>query len=177
MDLTLDNLSDDLIVALGLVFFARMIVWILYANTVKKTFAKIREENRFIRPVQAWLLVIPLFNVYWNFVVARSLADSLTNEFYDRKIAEEEQPGRSVGMSYAWMSLLSHIPFPTLFVFTFGILSIIYFVQYWVKIHNFHSLLVEHDKYLAAMPKENADTDADTDAAADTAEAEAEENN
>lgn len=98
-------------------------------------------------PNQAWLLVIPFFNIYWNFSVASRLADSLTNEFYDRKIAEEENPGRIAGMWYAWLFLLSSIPLPAFILVTMGLLSIIYFVGYWVKVNNFRNLLVEHGKH------------------------------
>src|SRR5690554_3432884 len=148
MNISLDSIPDDMRLAIWIVMAARILVWALYASTVSRTMLHIAEENRFFRPGQAWLLVIPFFNIYWNFVVARRLSDSLNNEFFDRKIAEEERPGLSVGLPYAWMFLLSHIPFPQFILLAFMILSVIYFVQYWVKINNFRVLLVEHERFL-----------------------------
>lgn len=139
------------------VFLIRLIIWGFYANTVRKTLTVVSSENRLMSPNQAWLLVIPFFNIYWNFSVASRVADSLTNEFYDRKIAEEENPGRMAGMWYAWLFLLSSIPLPAFILVTVGLLSIIYFVGYWVKVNNFRNLLLEHEKR-----KGNRQTDDET---------------
>lgn len=156
MDFSLDSLNDDMRLAIWIVMGARVMIWGLYANTVRKTMDRIGGENRFFRPGQAWLLVIPLFNIYWNFFVARQLTNSLNNEFYDRKIAEEERPGLVTGLSYAWTFLLSHVPFPPFILMTLMILSMIYFIQYWVKVNNFRALLVEHDRFLMQEGKQKS---------------------
>ena len=70
----------------------RIIVWLLFANTIRKTLKLVASENRLMTPNQSWLVAIPLVNIYWNFQVATRLRDSLINEFYDRKIAVEENP-------------------------------------------------------------------------------------
>ncbi len=129
------------------VLLIRLLIWVFYANTIRKTLLLVNEENRLLNPKLAWLLVIPLFNIYWNFVVASRLADSLTNEFYDRKIAEEENPGRATGMLYAWLFLLSNIPLTPFILISIGLLSFVYFIAYWVKMNNFRNILVEHEKY------------------------------
>ncbi|MGV3763214.1 hypothetical protein [Parapedobacter sp.] len=147
MNIDYENLSPEMIQLVVVVFIIRLVVWAFYANTVRKTLACISPENRLMTPSQAWLLVIPFFNIYWNFSVASRLADSLTNEFYDRKIAEEENPGRIAGTWYAWLFLLSSIPLPAFILVTMGLLSIIYFVGYWVKVNNFRNLLIEHGKF------------------------------
>jgi len=157
MNIDYENLSPEMVQLVVAAFLIRLIVWVFYANTVRKTLACISPENRLMRPNQAWLLVIPFFNIYWNFSVASRVADSLTNEFYDRKIAEEEHPGRIAGMWYAWLFLLSNIPLPAFILVTIGLLSIIYFVGYWVKVNNFRNLLMEHEKR-----RENQQTDDET---------------
>lgn len=139
----------------------RIIVWLLYANTINKTVKKIAPENRHITPRQAWLVALPIFNIYWNFVVARRLSDSLTNEFFDRKIAEEENPGQARGLLYAWLFLASNIPFPMFILFTIAMLSLIYFIVYWVKINNFKNILEEHDRFLEYQQQKNEDTRTD----------------
>ncbi|SEN23720.1 hypothetical protein SAMN05216436_11386 [bacterium A37T11] len=135
----------QLLAALGII---TVLIWVFYANTVRKVIRLIAPENRFLKPDQVWLLVIPLFNIYWNFVVARRLADSLTNEFFDRKIAEEESPGKIAGIRYAIFFLLCNIPLPGIISLTFFLLAVIYFVAYWVKVYNFKLLLEEHDHFL-----------------------------
>lgn len=147
MNIDYENLSPEMIQLVAAVFLIRLIIWVFYANTVRKTLMLISPENRLMTPNQAWLLAIPLFNIYWNFVVAARVADSLTNEFYDRKIAEEENPGRMAGMWYAWLFLLSNIPLPAFILITIGLLSFVYFIGYWVKVNNFRNLLAEHEKF------------------------------
>jgi len=157
MNIDYENLSPEMIQLVVAVFIIRLIVWAFYANTVRKTLHCVSPENRLMAPNQAWLLLIPLFNIYWNFSVASRVADSLTNEFYDRKIAEEESPGRQAGTWYAWLFLLSNIPWPAFILVTIGLLSIIYFIAYWVKLSNFRNLLLEHEKR-----KDNRQTDDET---------------
>src|SRR5690606_2701081 len=147
MNIDLENLPPEMLQVAVAVLLIRMFIWGFYANTVRKTLLKIAPENRLMEPNQAWLLAVPLFNIYWNFEVASRLSDSLTNEFYDRRIAEEENPGRGVGRWYAWLFLLTNIPFPPFILITIFLLSITYFVVYWVKIGNFKNLLVEHARF------------------------------
>lgn len=147
MNVDLENLSPEMIQAAIAVFLIRILIWAFYANTIRKTLLLVAPSNRLMTPGQAWLLVVPFFNIYWNFAVASRLADSLTNEFYDRKIAEEENPGRAAGTWYAWLFLLTNIPLPPFILITLFLLSITYFIIYWVKVSNFRNLLVEHEKF------------------------------
>ena len=146
MNIDYANLPPELMQLAVAAVAIQLLIWGFYANTIRRTLLLIAPENRLMSPEQAWLLIIPLFNIYWNFSVASRLADSLTNEFYDRKIAEEENPGRIAGVWYAWLFLLSNIPLPAFILVTIGLLSIVYFVGYWVKVNNFRNLLVEHEK-------------------------------
>lgn len=143
-----------MIQAIWIILAARVVIWLFYANAVRKLMLEISVENRFMQPAQAWWLAVPFLNIYWNFVVTRNVSNSLTNEFFDRKIAEEENPGLGKGLLFAWMFLLSHIPFPTFILLTFFILGVVYFIQYWVKIANFRHLLVEHNRVYKRKDKD-----------------------
>ncbi|WP_257667353.1 hypothetical protein [Parapedobacter tibetensis] len=147
MNINYENLTPEMMQLVGAALLIRLLIWVFYANTIRKTLLLIAPENRLMEPNLAWLVVIPFFNIYWNFVVASRLADSLTNEFYDRKIAEEENPGRASGMLYAWLFLLSNIPLPPFILITIGLLSMVYFIVYWVKVNNFRNLLAEHQNF------------------------------
>ena len=147
MNIDYANLTPEIMQLVGAVFLIRLLIWVFYANTFRKTLLLVAPENRLMTPNQAWLIAVPLFNIYWNFVVTSRLADSLTNEFYDRKIAEEENPGKANGMLYAWLFLASNIPLPPFILITIGLLSMVYFIVYWVKVNNFKNLLVEHEKF------------------------------
>lgn len=157
MNLNLEDISPEMMTAVWVMLGVRILVWVFFANSVRKLLQEIAVENRFLRPGQAWLLAVPFLNIYWNFVVARSVSNSLNNEFFDRKIAEEPSPGLAKGMLYAWMFLLANIPFPGFILVTFFILSVVYFIQYWIKISNFRNLIVEHKRFRPDQPEGDAD--------------------
>lgn len=155
MDINGITLTDEMIqmaVVIGIIGYT---VRAFYCRTLKKTLDLIGEENRCMKPKQAWLALVPLFSIYWNFVVASRMADSLTNEFYDRKIAEEEDPGKRTGLMYAVFVLLMNIPLLQSFTITAALFSIIFFIRYWVKIDNFRVLLEEHNRFLENLKAEH----------------------
>lgn len=133
-----------------------LIVWALFANTVRNTLRLIAKENQAILPSQSWFLLLPFFNIYWNFEVARRLSYSLNNEFFDRKIAVEENPGYNAGMIYAWSYLVFHLPFPPFIRMLAMIVCFVYFISYWFKINQYRVLLLEHNKWQEAG-RENED--------------------
>jgi len=136
-----------------IIFFIQILLWLLFANTIRKTLLLISEENRCLLPNQAWFLAVPLFNIYWNFEVARRLADSLNNEFFDRHIEVEESLTRRDGYFYAITNLLAFIPFPPFWIIFFRIISFINFVIYWFKVNKYRILLTEHNKWKAENNK------------------------
>lgn len=140
-------------VVIGIISY---VVRALYCRTLKKTLDLVGDENRCMKPQHAWLALVPLFSIYWNFVIASRLADSLTNEFYDRKIAEEEDPGKRAGMIYAIFVLLMNIPLLQSFTITAALFSIVFFIRYWVKVESFRVLLEEHNRFLENLKIERS---------------------
>jgi heme/copper-type cytochrome/quinol oxidase subunit 2 len=149
-------LTTEMLQVLFIFAAISIIVWILYARTMAKTLELIHFDNRHLQPKNVWWLAVPFINIYFNFVCVRALSDSLTNEFYDRKIAEEENPGRQTGLSYAWFFLLSMFPYlPAFLKLTFSLLSMIYFVMHWVKIAHFKHLIESHNDFLEQKELQN----------------------
>jgi len=148
MELDINNLDQETLIAAGVIGAIFFVIKALYANTFRKTLKLITPDNRFMKPGEAWLVLIPIFNVYWNFEIAKRMSDSLTNEFYDRKIAEEESPGRSTGMTLAILYLITFFPLPVNFIIGINLVYFMYFFIYWVKINRFRELLKDHDAFL-----------------------------
>lgn len=147
MDLNDLTLSSDFYWAMGFGMVISLIVRYFYCRSIRNLLRLIAMENRFLEPKHAWLAMIPIFSIYWNFVLAHRLSNSLNNEFYDRKIAEEERPGLVSGLSYAIFAALANIPLGTFYITFFGTLTLIYFIRFWVKIENFRTLLLEHNRF------------------------------
>lgn len=127
----------------------QLAVWLLIGNTIRTTLVLIKEENRFMRPAQAFLMAIPLFNIYWNFMVVKHLRDSLNNEFFDRKVAIEENPTHKEGNIFAWSYLVRNLPIPGIILVAALLTNIVGLVLYWVKVVEYKKLLIatEHLKF------------------------------
>jgi len=154
MELNLENLDQESIVALAGLAVIFLLIKALYANTFRTTLKLIAVENRFMKPGEAWLILIPVFNIYWNFELAKRMANSLTNEFYDRKIAEEEAPGRSSGITVAMLYVVTLFPMPVYLVMSLNLVYLFYFFAYWIKMNRFKELLKDHNAFLAEQRKE-----------------------
>lgn len=157
-DMLPENITPELLyltLAMGVLW---TIVKLFFAYTVYSTLKLIKVGNQNILPNQAWFVALPFFNIYWNFEVVRRLADSLNNEFYDRQVEVEERPTQKWGTLFAWTFLLSNIPLPPFIITVIIVLHLVYFVTYWVKVHQHKALLKMHiDKfgpdYAAVKPK------------------------
>jgi len=148
MELDINNLDHETLIAAGVIAVIFLAIKALYANTFRATLKLIAPENRFMKPGEAWLVLIPLFNIYWNFELSKRMANSLTNEFYDRKIAEEEAPGRSTGITLAFLYLITMLPLPINILMGLNFVYLFYFFAYWIKMNRFRELLKDHDAFL-----------------------------
>ncbi|GAA4782352.1 hypothetical protein GCM10023231_07500 [Olivibacter ginsenosidimutans] len=148
MELDINTLDQETLIAIGLVAAVFLLIKALYANTFRATLKLIAPENRFMRPGEAWLVLVPIFNIYWNFELAKRMADSLTNEFYDRKIAEEEAPGRSTGIVVAILYVVTVLPLPVNIIMGLNFVYLFYFFAYWIKMNRFRELLKDHNLFL-----------------------------
>ncbi|MDH5828491.1 hypothetical protein ACFX5U_22125 [Sphingobacterium sp. SG20118] len=129
------------------VFTVRILIWLFFANTMRKTLKLIAIENQCIKPNQVFGIAIPLFNIYWNFEVAKRLRDSLINEFFDRKIATEEAPTFKKGSLYSWVYLATNIPFPGFISVVAVIFHFITMINYWIEINNYKRILEQHNTF------------------------------
>ncbi len=147
------EITPDVYWALGVGIMMSLLVRFFYCKTLYNTLKLIAEGNRFMKPREAWLAMIPIFSIYWNFMIASHLSNSLTNEFFDRKIAEEENPGKTAGITYALLLALANCPISSGFMIAMGICSFVFFIRYWIKVDHFRTLLVEHNRIFSSEDK------------------------
>lgn len=151
------NVMADLLNPLNLFALAfEVLIKSLFALAIIKMLNEISEKNRRITPVLVWLLVIPGFNVLWNFFIALRLSQSLKEELDERNFEVQGKPTLFIGLAYAivW-SLALFIP-PSKNVqhsLIYGVVviaAIVTFAQYWMKINWYKKVLqddmVENDK-------------------------------
>jgi hypothetical protein len=134
------------LVVIGVFLVVAFVIAIFFLLTLSKALSRCHHRNRTMEPGMVWLNLIPLFNLVWQFITVNRVAESLSNEFYDRGWDRKgEDYGRSVGTTYCIMNLLGWIPYCGAL---FGIVGLVCFIIYWVKIANYSSQLVtHHDDY------------------------------
>jgi hypothetical protein len=110
-------------VTIALIVFAILLLpAIFYMGTLQKALNRCSPECRAMKPGMVWLLLIPLFNIVWQFIVVLNMAKSLAAEFQKRGMAEDPNPGQTLGLVMCIGNLLC------------GPVGLICWIIYWVKI-------------------------------------------
>jgi hypothetical protein len=120
---------------------------IFFLLTLQKALSRCEPGSRTMTPGQVWLCLVPIFNLIWPFFVVNALSDSLHREFTRRGMAEEPQPGRSLGMAVAILGVISIVP---ILGFVTGIAALVCWILYWIKIAGFSAKIAQ--PFVAVAP-------------------------
>jgi hypothetical protein len=112
---------------------------IFFLLTLQKALNRCAPESRTMTPGQVWLMLIPVFNMVWQFIMVDRVASSLANEFRRRNIVGDAEPGKSLGLAYCILVVTSIIP--VIGILT-GIAGLVCGIVYWVKIANYSAQLI-----------------------------------
>ena len=74
---------------------------VLLLYLVYSCFARIPARHRQMEPWQVWLLLIPVFNIIWNFFVYPKLATSYQSYFAEQGRTDVGDCGEKIGLAYA----------------------------------------------------------------------------
>ena len=117
-----------------LMFIPFPLVFILFVSSLRKVLERCSYENRTIKPGQVWLLLIPFFNLGWQFVVLTKVSQSLENEFNSRNIQKGPAPGKSIGMAVCILAIFCTIPIIMNYT---ALPCLICWIIYWAKISSY----------------------------------------
>jgi hypothetical protein len=102
-------------------------------------------------PYLVWLLIVPLFNVIWHFVVVLSLSKSLHREFEHRGMNERPAPGRNVGLATSILLIAGLVPYLDFLL----AISVLCWIVYWHQISGYAAKLQpETNESVARQPAE-----------------------
>jgi hypothetical protein len=96
--------------AVALLFTFSLTLHIVICWFLADALRRIPERYRFQEPRLVWLLLIPIFNLWWNFKVYPAIAESFQVVFYSRGIADVDDCGEGLARAYCWLSLSTLIP-------------------------------------------------------------------
>jgi hypothetical protein len=121
---------------------------IFFILTLQKALQRCSPENRVMTPGSTWLILIPVFNLVWMFIVVTQMAQSLEKEFRKRTIPVEPSPGKSIGLAWCILTVCCLIPLVGILT---GLPAIICWILYWVKIAGFSSTIADPTPTLSAV--------------------------
>ena len=105
---------------------------IFFLITLQNTLKAIDADNRTMEPGKIWLLMIPLFNYVWMFIVVKAIADSIKNQLEKYGVYSEERPTYNLGMALSISSAASLIPVLGTII---GLPVLILWIFYWIKVN------------------------------------------
>ncbi len=127
-----------LVIAIGILF---QTLSLILAYSIRQTVLLIRKDNRCLLPGQAWIVAIPLLNIFYNFIIIKRLSDSLNNEFFDRQVAIDENPTLKQGYFMAYSYLATNFPLPLFIGYLAIIACLVCYLNYWIKVNEYRRLL------------------------------------
>jgi hypothetical protein len=132
--------------AIAVVF---LVIGVCYILTLRRALLLCAPANRAASPDSPWLLLIPLFNILWQFILYPRISISLEREFRQRGLPIEREPARSLGLALAILHACSLIPLVNFFT---GIAALVCFILYWSKISGYARQLEAHPFYAPTAP-------------------------
>lgn len=131
-------LATGFIIAFLIVFAISLVPAIFYILTLQKALNKCNPENRDMSPGLIWLYLIPLFNLFWHFMIVFKMASSLEKEFKSRQIETDPMPGKTLGLVMCILFACSIIPGIGGLISLGGLVC---WIIYWVKIAGYSKQL------------------------------------
>jgi magnesium-transporting ATPase (P-type) len=127
-----------IIVVYFLFIIGLITVNVFYLINLSETLKEVDESRRKVPTSNVWLMLIPLFNLVYPFILYPRVSESLNEEFEYRGLPKEGDFGKSLGTAMGILSLVSIIPF---IGFLCLIAYIIILVIYWQKMSGYKQLL------------------------------------
>ena len=145
---TFEFSSTALVILLFIIALA-LIPVIFFLLTLQRTLDAISIENRKMPPLNVWLMLIPLFNIVWQFIVVMKIADSIADECIRLNIpVKETRPTYNTGLTWNICSVCSFIPLVPL-------VSLIFWIMYWVKVNEYKNLIINNkDNFMLDAEKQ-----------------------
>ncbi len=115
---------------------------VFFIITLQNTLKAISPENRKMPFANVWLLCIPVFNFYWQFIVVDKIAQSIAIECKRFEIpVKETKPTYRLGLSWSICYLLFLIPVIKVWA---GIVLTITWIIYWIKVNHYRKLIIKN---------------------------------
>lgn len=97
--------------ALAMFFLVMIAINVAICYLYMLILQRVPPQHRKMEPTMVWLLLIPCFNLVWNFFVYLRVPESVQSYLESTGRTDQGDCGRGVGMAYAICTALTVIPF------------------------------------------------------------------
>jgi len=138
--------GGDALVAGTAIFIVLVALVVMLAIAIAICFAlytlqkRVPVEHQKIEPKMIWLLLIPLFNLFWNFIVFQRIPESYKSHFDAQGDASVGDCGKSIGLWYAICAACSIVPCVN---YITGPASLVLFIIFLVKLFGLRGKIPE----------------------------------
>lgn len=115
-----------------------LVVGILYLLTLQNVLKRVRPENRSVDPSNVWLMLIPLFNLIYAFILYPKISESIAREYAAREMSPDGDFGKTLGTVMPILSLCGFIPILGSFA---GLANLVIWIIYWSKMGGYKNSL------------------------------------
>jgi len=115
-----------------------ILVVVLYLLNLQRLLKEISTTNRLVAPGNVWLMLIPLFNLIYPFILYPRICDSVRNEYQSRGMSEDGDFGRAIGITMPVLGLCGWLPYIGVIA---GIANLVLFIIFWVKMAGYRTKL------------------------------------
>ncbi len=123
--------TADVWMVFSLAIFLSVAAYAAYCRSVQRLVATAAPANRSMKPWQAWLLLIPFFNVVFAFMAARRLSVTIREEAISRGIPVGSKPTYRAGLALAITGAMSYLP---VVGWIGGIGCVVCWILHWVQV-------------------------------------------
>jgi uncharacterized membrane protein YqjE len=142
-------MSPSSIIVLVLFLIFGLAILIPYIFDIQNTLKAMAPHNRKVMPQRVWLLLVPIVSIVWRFALASRLSESIELELRERNIPVKRKPIYILGMVYSTIGLATGLlnllkafmPGVTIVYCTVGLINLVVFILYWIKVSEFKNLL------------------------------------
>ena len=119
------------LIVVGMILLAQLAIGILVAWLIYRANEALAAQHRKAESWQAFLLLIPLFNLVWNFILLARVSGGFLSYFQSKNDASVGDCGAAIGLWYSIAVICAVIPFVNCIA---GPAAIVLLIIYLVKI-------------------------------------------
>lgn len=139
-----------------IIFAISIGIAVLYLLTLQNVMKAVTPENQLVPPTNVWLMLIPLFNLIYPFILYPKIADSIKQDLAARGVDDSSDCGRSLGITMPILGLVGMVP---VIGGLAGLANLIIWIIFWSKMSTYKTTLLNAPKAGEGSVTLNKDSD------------------